>query len=201
MTKMMKSSYSGEIISFLMFFCLAATKSLQKCVEPDTFPRMSFEQHINTTKAQSYSITPGWYEKMETADKVPSEYINITHSHYLGSQKCRKPKRKNSRNQDNTLNSLSQCMWRYVENNDTENRIPGTILEVKCVCSSPLYSKKKSGLVCQSVIEYISVLRKVGCSNGVFDYTLVWEPRAVACVATTLPEPKRLYPIAHKTPE
>ncbi|XP_060554470.1 uncharacterized protein LOC132715481 [Ruditapes philippinarum] len=192
-----------KLLSFMLLQPLVNSKSPQKCVEPETLPNISFELTMNLTEAQSYSIIPGWFKGTKSIDIVPSDYINIKYKYHSGQtsgKKCKKSKNKNGRKNENTINSMSQCPWRYVENIDN-NRKPRTILDAECICHTPLYSKKKSGLVCQSIIDYIVVFRRTGCTNGVYDYKLVFEPRAVACVATSLPEPQRLYKVAYKIVE
>lgn len=176
------------------------THVVNKCKEPTEFTGLSFEQYMNISKAQSYSITPGWYKVMEIADRVPPEYIGISHKHFLGNRKCKRTSKRGRRHSESTLNNLSQCTWRYVENTD-RYRKPETILEADCVCSNPnINGRKRNNLVCQSVIEYVNAYRITGCVNGVYEYKRVWEPRAVACVASELPEPKRIYAVDHKTP-
>lgn len=175
-------------------------KSVRTCSEPDETQTITVEQLATITRTQTHSITPGWYESLTSTDKVPAEFLNIIYTHFLGNRKCKKIKSKSGRHgsgSDNTLSSLAQCPWRYIQNEDL-NRKPKHILEVECICPSPLKSRKKSGLTCQSVIEYVSVYRRVDCHNGIYEYKRVWEPRAVACVASTLPEPKRLYAIDYK---
>jgi hypothetical protein len=162
---------------------------------------MSFEENLNITIEQSFSIIPGWYETIAAKNEVPLEYIDVHHKHFFGHGKCKNNNKRNRKHKrDNTLNNLSECMWRYIENLDI-NRKPSKLLEVECICSSPLNARRNIDLICERVFEYVSVYRRIGCVNGVFEYKRVWEPRAVACVATTMPEPTRLRTMAYRISE
>ena len=176
------------------------TETLQACSEPDTMPKISFDELLNITTLQSFSIIPSWQENIKAINNVPLEYKHLQYRHFFGQSKCKKNKRSRKHKRGNTLNNLSQCTWRYIENIDI-NRKPKTLLEVECVCSTPFYTKKNVDMICERVFEYVSVYRRVSCTNGVFDYKRVWEPRAVACVATTLPRPTKLNTIAYKMSE
>ena len=163
-------------------------------------PSISFNEVLDITTNQTYSIIPGRAEIIAAENSVPLEYKEIRYKHFLGSHECRNGKRSRKHKRGNTLNNLSQCTWRYIENIDV-NRKPKSLLEVECVCSTPFYTRKNVDMICERVFEYVSVYRRVSCTNGVFDYKRVWEPRAVACVATTLPRPTKLNTIAYKMSE
>lgn len=176
----------------------------RKCFDDteDTFKAR--EREMNITTMMTYSIRPGWYAALTDIEYIPSKYINIKQTSlypdlHPSKKICRKGKGKKQWIPENTLNSLSQCPWRYVENTDT-NRIPQTILETECLCKNPVNSRKKDNLVCQSVIEYINVYRKVDVEHGVGVFKRSWEPRSVACVASSVPKAQRKYVVLTKMP-
>ncbi|KAL4223622.1 hypothetical protein ACF0H5_017091 [Mactra antiquata] len=169
-----------------------------KCFDENDDIVRTRELEMNFTSAMTYSIRPGWYYTLQDTENIPSKYINIKqrilNPDFVPSKKiCRKSGKGNDRQyQESTLNNLALCPWRFVENIDT-SRIPEKILETECICKNPVNSRRKDNLICSTVIEYISVYRKVSENNGEPVYTRSWEPRSVACVGSSLPRAQRKY--------
>lgn len=75
----------------------------------------------------------------------------------------------------------SSCPYHYIINHD-ENRRPKALIEAKCNCDESMPCLNGgTGSKCVPIIYYVTVLRKNGCSGGVYTYTDAIEPIAVGC--------------------
>ncbi|XP_045170631.1 uncharacterized protein LOC123533076 isoform X2 [Mercenaria mercenaria] len=140
-------------------------------------PAISFEDYLDTVYAQTNSARPGWYNSLDESEKRPG---TETHNLYLYRNGTRCNHRRHHRHH-NDISSLASCPFTFVDHID-ENRFPRRLLHALCLCNHPRVSPDNSNnYICKSVVQYVSVFYKHGCT-----YIRYWEPVPVACIAIAI---------------
>lgn len=168
--------------------CFATGVSGQSydCLTPPQSADMVTPSGISAVALNTYSGLPFWIGGLESISSIPSSYVNITKTHYLGQRHC--PYNNNNRRRhSHFMHDLAYCPYRFVENTDV-NRFPNTLLETECLCKHP----EDNSFFCQDVVRYVKVQRRTGCDNGNAVYKDIWESIRIACIAVRKPHSKAL---------
>ncbi|CAG2236818.1 unnamed protein product [Mytilus edulis] len=123
-----------------------------------------------------------------TLYKVPEHLINIRYETEFKLGECIDYRRRvfHVELAHEPISVGSTCPWYYRKNID-ENRLPNVMYDVECICANCI--GQRSGRTCQKIYTYINVFRRIGCLNGIYDYSTIVEPISVGCSCVRDPKP------------
>ena len=147
------------------------------CKDPEPMPNVT--QYPNVLH-ESFWLVPGLKDKLKVPTLNMQDNINVRRIYMAGDTRCGIDRSKSYRN-DSMLSEISACPWHYMLNYD-ENRVPKFISEAVCNCKGPTPCLTgEGGSSCRPLKYYIRVLRRAGCSNGVYQYREVTEAINIGC--------------------
>ncbi|VDI30258.1 Hypothetical predicted protein [Mytilus galloprovincialis] len=123
-----------------------------------------------------------------TLYKVPEHLVNIRYETEFKLGECIDYRRRvfHVELAHEPISVGSTCPWYYRKNID-ENRLPNLMYDVECICANCI--GQRSGRTCQKIYTYINVFRRIGCLNGIYDYSTIVEPISVGCSCVRDPKP------------
>lgn len=158
-------------LCMMLFAILIGVKGHLHCREPDVIPALEFPITAlqNDTMAMLQSYNRGYIKGVPCIFiNVQREIMNITTSsgQFIGDS------------------DRSACPWQSYRNVD-HNRRPVVLYENRCTtthctdCQSEPNSM--ANYKCKNIFFFVSVLRRVSCVDGIYQYNTVSEPLSAGC--------------------
>lgn len=179
-------SVNFVLVHFVLFFLKISVEigvHAHHCRDPDVLPSLVY--NADTVKETSGYILPRGndvFHGLGTLIDVPPSYIDIEYQTNYSLGNCHDYKYRTFSFGYEPISVRSTCGFYYQLNID-RNRIPNELFNVECACNH-----SSEGMRCEKVYSYITVLRRTGCVNGVYVYSNVVEPLAVACTSVRPPK-------------
>lgn len=157
-------------------FVISSIVQLQAtiCRDPPNLEELTVQMRSYRFLHESHHLLP------QNEHDISPQYISTSYTWIHGNMTC--PRRISLAQPLERHRSF--CPTYYVFNHDI-NRIPATIVEANCTCETCVMNTpdatSESLNECIPTYYNIRVLRRIGCTNGFYDYALVWEPIRVGC--------------------